>query len=116
MPVIGRREFLQSFAVSAVALPSAVYLALSAAQAGRAAAVPPFDVIIKGGHVIDPVQKISSVMDVAIAGDKIASVAANIAASSARNVYNAAGKIVTAGLLDSHGHVYDGGITVSIDA
>jgi dihydroorotase len=54
-------------------------------------------------------------MDVAIKGDKIASVAANIPASEARGVFEAAGKIVTAGLIDSHGHVYDGGITTSID-
>jgi dihydroorotase len=87
-----------------------------AAPGGRTGAAPQFDVIIKGGKVIDPTQKISAVMDVAIKGDKVASVAANIPATEARNVYDANGKIVTAGLIDVHGHVYDGGITTSIEA
>jgi dihydroorotase len=55
-------------------------------------------------------------MDVAIKGDKIAAIAANIPASESRGVFDAGGKIVTAGLIDSHGHVYDGGITTSIEA
>src|SRR5581483_8253716 len=83
--------------------------------AGRGGA-PKFDLVIKGGHVIDPTQKISSVMDVAVTGDKIAAVSANIPASDARGVYDATGRIVTAGLIDVHGHVYDGGIATSIDA
>jgi dihydroorotase len=44
-------------------------------------------------------------MDVAIKGDKIAAVAANIPASDGRGVYDAGGRIVTAGLIDVHGHV-----------
>ena len=77
--------------------------------------MPPLDLIIKGGRVIDPAQKIAAVMDVAIKDNRIASVAANIAASEARSLYEARGKIVTDGLIDIHGHVYDGGITTSIE-
>jgi len=55
------------------------------------------------------------VMDVAVKDNRIAAIAANIAASEARSLYEAAGKIVTAGLIDVHGHVYDGGITTSIE-
>src|SRR5437764_14030907 len=126
-----RRRFLQGLGAAAVLSPLGSLAFGQAAQggrgagaqpaqggrgAGRGAAAPQFDLVIKGGKVIDPTQKISSVMDVAIKGDKIATVAANIPASDARGVYEAGGKIVTAGLIDSHGHVYDGGITTSIEA
>ena len=87
-----------------------------AAATGRGGPNPNFDVLIKAGKVIDPERKISSVMDVAIKGDKIASVAPDIPVTEARAVYQAGGKIVTAGLIDAHGHVYDGGIATSIDA
>lgn len=119
----GRRQFLQQLGASAAVLSPLGSLALAnsteaarigGAQAGRGSAAA-FDFVIRGGHVIDPAQKISTVMDVAIKGDKIASVAPNIPPSQARGVIEAAGKIVTAGLIDSHGHVYDSGITVSID-
>ncbi len=125
MSKTSRRQFLQRLGASAFVLPQMGSVALGAAfQAGRGAApqtgrgagpVPTFDLIIKGGRVIDPSQKISAAMDVAIKGDKIASVAANIPVSEARGVFEAGGKIVTAGLIDVHGHVYDGGITTSID-
>src|SRR5262245_48058433 len=132
MSQTGRRQFLQCLGAAAVLSPLGS-LAFGqtaqggrggAAQAGRGAApptgrggpAPQFDVLIKGGRVIDPTQKISSVMDVAIKGDKIATVAANIPASAASGVFDASGKIVSAGLIDVHGHVYDGGITTSIEA
>jgi dihydroorotase len=126
MANISRRQFLQWLAPSAALLPHTSPAVLGAFQTGSVGAAqlgtgrgntpaPPFDLVIKGGRVIDPAQKISSVMDVAIKGDRIASVAANVPASEARGLFDAGGKIVTAGLIDSHGHVYDGGIPVSID-
>jgi dihydroorotase len=126
MSKTGRRQFLQQLGASAAVLsPLRSFASGSVAQPGRGAGAQPpsgrggsaasFDLVIKSGHVIDPTQKISGVMDVAIKGDKIASIAANIPPSEARGVYEARGKIVTAGLIDSHGHVYDGGITTSID-
>jgi dihydroorotase len=126
MSKTGRRQFLHQLGASAAVLSPLGSLACgNAAQAergagiqpptGRGGSTAPFDLVISGGHVIDPTQKISAVMDVAIKGGKIASVAANIPPSAARGVYKAGGKIVTAGLIDSHGHVYDGGITTSID-
>jgi dihydroorotase len=53
-------------------------------------------------------------MDVAIKGGQIARVAADIPPADARGMLDARGKIVCAGLIDSHAHVYDG-LTVSID-
>jgi len=67
-----------------------------------------YNLLIKGGHVIDPKNQINAVMDVAIAAGKIAHVAANIPASQARTVADATGMVVTPGLIDIHAHVYYG--------
>jgi Predicted amidohydrolase len=76
------------------------------AVAGALAAQPAYDLLLKGGHVIDPKNKIDQVMDVAIAGGKIARLAANIASSEATRTVNVAGLYVTPGLIDIHVHVY----------
>src|SRR6202040_1936825 len=62
-----------------------------------------YDLIIKGGRVIDPSMGLDAVRDVAIAGGKVAAVEANIAADAAETI-DARGKIVTAGLIDIHTH------------
>src|SRR5687768_3011782 len=67
-----------------------------------------FDLLINDGHVIDPQSGINAVMDVAIAGDKIASVASDIAPARARQVIDAKGLHVTPGLIDIHAHVFWG--------
>jgi dihydroorotase len=69
-------------------------------------AQPPFDLLLKGGHAIDPKNGIDRVMDVAIAGGKIARVAAAIGPSQAKQTVDAAGLYVTPGLVDIHVHVY----------
>jgi dihydroorotase len=68
----------------------------------------PYDIIIKGGHVIDPKNNVNSVMDVAIVNGKIAKVAVGIDASQASQLVNATGMYVTPGLIDIHGHVFAG--------
>jgi dihydroorotase len=68
-----------------------------------------YDVLVKGGHVIDPKNNIDRVMDVAIQAGKIARVAASIAPSEAKQVIDAKGLYVTPGLLDIHVHVFAGG-------
>ena len=65
-----------------------------------------YDLLIKGGHVIDPANRIDGVMDVAISGNRIARVSAEIPTSQARKVIDAAGLYVTPGLVDLHAHVY----------
>ena len=65
-----------------------------------------YDLLIKGGHVIDPANRIDGVMDVAVSGNRIARVAADIPASQGRKVIDAAGLYVTPGLIDLHAHVY----------
>lgn len=66
------------------------------------------DLLVKGGHVIDPKNKIDAVMDVAITNGKIAQVAVDIPARSAKKVIDATGLLVTPGLIDMHVHVYNG--------
>jgi dihydroorotase len=66
----------------------------------------PYDLLIQGGHVIDPANRLSQKMDLAVAGNRIARVAPEIDARQARTVVNAAGLYVTPGLIDIHVHVY----------
>lgn len=66
------------------------------------------DILIKGGHVIDPKNRIDGNMDVAIAGGKIVKVAAAISPENAKKVINAAGLFVVPGLIDIHTHVFVG--------
>jgi dihydroorotase len=70
-----------------------------------------FDLVIKGGRVVDPSQRIDRVADVAIRGGKIAAIRPTIAASSAAEVIEAGGKLVTPGLIDIHCHVADKELT-----
>ena len=67
-----------------------------------------YQIVIKGGLVIDPKNGINEVMDIAIQDGKIASVAKNIDAANAKQVINAKGLIVAPGLIDIHGHVFAG--------
>ncbi len=67
-----------------------------------------YDLLLKGGHVIDPKNKISAVRDVALRDGLIAAVATNIPATQARKVVNIAGLYVTPGLIDLHAHVFAG--------
>ncbi|MDX1979642.1 MAG: hypothetical protein SFV51_05180 [Bryobacteraceae bacterium] len=65
------------------------------ALAAVCAAQTKYDLVLKGGHVIDPRNRINGVMDVAIAGGRIARVAADIAAPAGVRVANVAGLYVT---------------------
>ena len=67
-----------------------------------------YDLLLKGGHVIDAKNQIDAVMDVAIAGGKIARVAPNIPPAESTRVADVSGLYVTPGLVDMHVHVYAG--------
>lgn len=67
-----------------------------------------YDLLLKGGHVIDPKNNISGRRDVAIKDGKIAAVAADIPASKAIKTVDVSGLYVTPGLVDLHVHVYAG--------
>jgi dihydroorotase len=66
------------------------------------------DILLKGGHVIDPKNNIDSQMDVGIANGKILRVAVEIPANSAKKVVDVTGMYVTPGLIDIHTHVFVG--------
>lgn len=76
---------------------------------------PATDLLVRGGHVVDPAQGLSAVRDVAIAGGRIVRVAESIPEASAGRVIDARGKIVTPGLVDIHVHVYDAVVPISVD-
>ena len=66
------------------------------------------DLLIKGGTVVDPGQRLHEPMDVAVKDRKILAVAKDIPEGRARNVLSARGKIVTPGLIDIHVHCFAG--------
>jgi dihydroorotase len=117
MAIANRRQFIQTLGVTALALPALGSAASGAPGqgAGGDATDGGFDMLIRGGRVIDPGQNISALRDVAIKDGKIAKVDVNIAASGVRQVFDAHNKLVTPGLIDIHGHVYDSAIPISID-
>src|SRR4051812_24653182 len=85
------------------------FLSVAAASAATLAKLPElrgaqYDLLIKGGRVIDPSRAFDRTADVAIAGGKIAAVHPNIAASTAADTIDAAGKLVVPGLIDIHTH------------
>lgn len=65
-----------------------------------------FDLILKGGRVIDPSAGIDGVRDVGIADGRIAAIAPSLIASAARETIDCRGKLVLPGLIDTHAHVY----------
>ena len=75
-----------------------------------------FDLILRGGRVIDPSQKLDVVTDVAFADGKVARIENGLKAGPGTDVRDVSGRIVTPGLIDLHTHVYWGGTSLGIDA
>jgi dihydroorotase len=75
-----------------------------------------FDLVVSGGHLIDPASGIDTPMDVGITAGRITQVSSRLDTAEARRVVDARGKIVTPGLVDSHVHVYDGVAQVGVQA
>lgn len=83
--------------------------ALTLLTAGAAAQpLPSYDLLLRGGHVIDAKNKIDGVMDVAIKDGRIARVAPGLSPKDAIKTIDAKGLYVTPGLIDLHVHVYNG--------
>ena len=76
----------------------------------------PFDLILRGGRVIDPSQKLDAVTDVAFAGGKVAAIGPRLTADPTTDVRDVSGLIVSPGIIDLHTHVYWGGTSLGIDA
>lgn len=73
------------------------------------AQAPRYDLLLKGGHVIDPANHIDEVRDIAVFQGKIAAVEKNIPADQAGKVVDVSKLYVTPGLIDIHFHVGHGG-------
>jgi dihydroorotase len=135
MSMLTRREFSKLIAATPL---------LSAGPLARTSPVPASppqdmsqalsqsrDLLIKGGTVIDPSQKLHAALDVAVKDGKIQQVAPDISPENTQNVISAKGRIVTPGLIDVHVHIFEGigptgvnvdqyclgrGVTTAIDA
>ncbi|MFT8675687.1 MAG: amidohydrolase/deacetylase family metallohydrolase [Acetobacter sp.] len=68
---------------------------------------PVFDLILHAGTVIDPMTNRHEVADIAIADGRIAAIAPALDPALARAVTDVSGRIVTAGMIDTHGHIYE---------
>ena len=111
-----RRDFLTTAAAGA---------AVVARTARAAAQTVRYDLIIRGGRVIDPSARLDAIRDVGISGGRIAAIGANITATAA-DTLDARGKLVIPGMIDIHTHtaryaegpslVLEDGVTGWIDA
>jgi dihydroorotase len=68
-----------------------------------------YDLLLRGGEVLDPAQHLRGRRDIALANGCIAAIAERIDPAQARQVLDLAGKLITPGLIDIHGHYYCGG-------
>jgi len=100
------RRRLLAGAGGAVALAATPAVRAAGASLVTPPAAKPYDLLIRGGKVIDPSQQLEAVRDVGIRGGKIARLESEIPAGDASQVVDARGKIVTPGLIDLHTHVF----------
>src|SRR6267142_5315325 len=108
MRPLSRREFL------AGAAAGGALIALS--PSGALAQSDKFDLVIKGGEVLDPSQKLRARRDIGIRNAVIAALEPEIADSRAKQLLDAKGKLVLPGLVDMHAHVYPGVSALGIPA
>jgi dihydroorotase len=107
---LSRRKFLTA--------TSSLALATGLGSPARAVMGPDdkFDLVVKGGDVLDPSQSLRGQRDIGIRYGMIEAVEANIPAERALRVLDATGKLVTPGLVDLHTHVYPYGSAIGIPA
>jgi dihydroorotase len=119
-----RREFSKHFLLGTAALASpSLWASSKVPTEGTPETKDNYDLLIKGGTVVDPSQKLHGVLDVAVKHGKIVEVSPNISEDRVRVNFNghrqildAKGLIVTPGFIDLHVHCYDGiGIGINAD-
>ncbi len=112
------RRHLLGAAVACAALPGST--------SGLFAATPDYDLVVRGGRVVDPAQQIDMIADVAVLDGKIAAISPSIPESAATESIDARGLLVVPGLIDVHVHARDAelppsdflasGVTTMVDA
>ena len=109
MSALSRRDFLVGTSSLAIT---------GFAETTRAAMGPndKFDLVIKGGDVLDPSQALRGKRDIGIRFGVIEAIEPDIPAARASRLLDASGKLVTAGLVDLHTHVYPYGSAIGIPA
>jgi len=95
--------------IKTLAAMIAVAIALGSPLISKAQTTPRYDLLLKGGHVIDPANHIDEVRDVAVFQGKIAAVEKDIPADQAGKVVDVSKLYVTPGLIDIHYHIGHGG-------
>ena len=110
MQTTSRRKFLAgAFALAGSgALARAVHAAMGPGDK--------FDLVIKGGEVLDPSQKLRGIRDIGIRFGVVEAIEPSIPAERALRVLDAGGRLVTPGLIDLHSHVYPYGSAIGIPA
>src|SRR3984893_15940783 len=103
MSELSRREFLRN--------ASAAAITVGTSGGARAATAPfgpgdPYDLVIRGGDVLDPSQNLRGRRDIGIRNSVIAAVEPDIPAALAKQTLDAAGNLVCPGLVDFHAHVF----------
>ena len=114
MSTFSRRDFLKLTGLTAAAAAMSGGLINSA----NAAMAPSdkFDLVIKGGDVVDPSQSLRGKRDIGIRWGMVEAIETEIPAARALKTIDAAGKLVTPGLIDLHCHVYPYGSAIGIPA
>ncbi len=74
-----------------------------------AAGAQQYDLLLKGGHLVDPRSSTSAPMDIAIRETQVVRIAPDLPAAEARRVVDVSGLYVTPGMIDIHTHVFAGG-------
>src|SRR6202790_500518 len=112
MSVVSRRDFL-ALSGSAAAIGLSGHLAT---PAGAMAPTDKFDLVIKGGDVLDPSQALRGKRDIGIRWGVIEAIEPEIPSARALKTIDATGKLVLPGLVDLHCHVYPYGSAIGIPA
>src|SRR6266850_2593017 len=109
MSGVSRRHFLSLTGSAAVA-------AMSGPACAAMGPADKFDLVIKGGDVLDPSQSLRGKRDIGIRWGTIEAIEPEIPAARASKTIDASGKLVTPGLIDLHCHVYPYGSAIGIPA
>ncbi|HWF37194.1 MAG TPA: amidohydrolase family protein [Candidatus Acidoferrales bacterium] len=123
--MVNRRQFLSTTAVAAAGVAASAAVGWKIFSRSGKAFAAGYDLVIRGGRVIDPSMRLDAVRDVAISAGRIAAIEESIAGEAAETI-EAHGKLVVPGLIDIHTHcgrsaagpgmVLQDGVTGWIDA